>query len=368
MYDLNGYTAEDYGLDEETFEDIINEYGSVEEYYKQTNIDLSNDIKDQVYKSKKETSKFQNKVKIAFFGALTAGVTYLVFKDEIDGLYAEYKNKITNIHKKGYEEVQEQTKELEVDKYTSEEETPLKRRLNELLEYFSLDTKTKTEDDLFIRVIANYYKSSLKTLESGKVDKFTYLTKKVKDYDKIEKVVAYYDKDGNIRAYFDLSSYDSMVYNTNLQRLGVQEMLKDAIRRNYDIVYIEPHPYSCDKCMDYQGTFISLTGENVGQIFNGYLITESLESAIEGGLLHPNCTHVPRKAYYSDLPSKEYSGAEWNEKYDNRQKKQSLELKKERLLSDKKIYKELGNYAEVDKINQKIKVLNQSINDLEKQM
>lgn len=368
MYDLNGYTAEDYGLDEETFQAIVNEYGSVEEYYKQTNIDLSNDIKNQVYKSKKETSKFQNKVKVAFFGALAAGVTYLVFKDEIDELYAEYKNKITNIHKKGYEEVQEQTKELEVDKYTSEEETPLKRRLNELLEYFSLDTKTKTEDDLFIRVIANYYKSSLNTLNSGKVDKFTYLTKKVKDYDKIEKVVAYYDKDGNIRAYFDLSSYDSMVYNTNLQRLGVQEMLKDAIRRNYDIVYIEPHPYSCDKCMDYQGTFISLTGENVGQIFNGYLITESLESAIEGGLLHPNCTHVPRKAYYTDLPSKEYSGAEWNEKYDNRQKKQSLELKKERLLSDKKIYKELGNYAEVDKINQKIKVLNQSINDLEKQM
>lgn len=368
MYDLNGYTAEDYGLDEETFQVIVNEYGSVEEYYKQTNIDLSNDIKDQVYKSKKETSKFQNKAKVAFFGALAAGVTYLVFKDEIDGLYAEYKNKITNIHKKGYEEVQEQTKELEVDKYTSEEETPLKRCLNELLEYFSLDTKTKTEDDLFIRVIANYYKSSLNTLNSGKVDKFIYLTKKVKDYDKIEKVVAYYDKDGNIRAYFDLSSYDSMVYNTNLQRLGVQEMLKDAIRRNYDIVYIEPHPYSCDKCMDYQGTFISLTGENVGQIFNGYLITESLESAIEGGLLHPNCTHVPRKAYYSDLPSKEYSGAEWNEKYDNRQKKQSLELKKERLLSDKKIYKELGNYTEVDKINQKIKVLNQSINDLEKQM
>ena len=368
MYDLNGYIAEDYGLDEETFEDIINEYGSVEEYYKQTNIDLSNHIKDEVYKSKKETSKFQNKVKVAFFTALATGVTYLVFKDEIDGLYNEYKEKITNIHKKGYKDVQDELKELEVDKYTEEQETPLKSSLNELLDFFSLDGKTKTEDDLFIRVIANYYKSSLNTLNSGKVDKDIYLTKKVKDYDKIEKVVAYYDKNGNIRAYFDIASYDSMVYNTNLQRLGVQETIKDAIRRNYDIVYIEPHPYSCDKCMDYQGTFISLTGENVGQIFNGYMITESLESAIEGGLLHPNCTHIPRKAYYTDLPSKEYTGAEWNEKYDARQKKQSLELKKQRLLSDKKIYKELGNYAEVDKINQKIKVINQNINDLEKQM
>lgn len=368
MYDLNGYTAEDYGLDEETFEDIINEYGSVEEYYKQTNIDLSNDIKEEVYKSKKETSKFQNKVKIAFFTALAAGVTYVVFKDEINELYNEYKEKITNIHKKGYKNVQDELKELEVDKYTEEQETSLKSDLKGFLDMFKLDDKSKTEDDMFIRVIANYYKSSLNTLNSGKVDKDVYLTKKVKDYDKIEKVVAYYDKNGNIKAYFDLASYDSMVYNTNLQRKGVQETIKDAIRRNYDIVYIEPHPYSCDKCMDYQGTFISLTGENVGQIFNGYLITDSLESAVEGGLLHPNCTHIPRKAYYSDLPSKEYSGAEWNEKYDARQKKQSLELKKERLLSDRKIYKELGNYAEVDKINQKIKVINQNINDLKKQM
>lgn len=368
MYDLNGYTAEDYGLDEETFEAIVNEYGSIEEYYKQTNIDLSEDIKDEVYKSKKETSNFQNKVKIAFFVALAAGVTYYVFKDELDGLYAEYKEKISNIHKKGYKDVQEQTKELEYDKYIKKEETALKTRLNELLDMFNLDDKSKTEDDIFIRVIANYYKRSLKTLESGNVDKDIYLTKKVKDYDKIEKVVAYYDKDGNIRAYFDIASYDSMVYNTNLQRLGVQATIKDAIRRGYDIVYIEPHPYSCDKCMDYQGTFISLTGENVGQIFNGYMITESLESAIEGGLLHPNCTHIPRKAYYTDLPSKEYTGAEWNEKYDARQKKQSLELKKQRLLSDKKIYKELGNYTEVDKINQKIKVINQNINKLKERM
>lgn len=368
MYDLNGYTAEDYGIDEEVFLDIINEYGSMEEYYKQTNVSLSNDIKEHVYKSKKETSDFQNKVKIAFFVALAAGITYAVFKDEIDEMYADYKEKISNIHKKGYKDIENQVKELEVDKYTTEEETPLKARLNELLDMFTLDGNTKTEDDLFIKVIANYYKKSIDTLNSGKVDKFTYLTEKVKDYDKIEKVVAYYDKDGNIRAYFDLASYDSMVYNTNLQRLGVQETLKDAIRRNYDIVYIEPHPYSCEKCMVYQGTFISLTGENVGQVFNGYMITESLMTAIEGGLLHPNCTHIPRKADYGDTHSTEYSGEQWEEKYNIRQKKQSLELKKERLLSDKKIYRLLGNESEVDKINQKIKVINDNIKELSNKM
>lgn len=368
MYDFNGYTAEDYGMDEYTFEEIVNEYGSIEEYYKQINIDISNNIKDEVYKSKKETSDFQNKVKIAFFVALAAGVSYLVFKDQIDELYTDYKNKITNIHKKGYKEVEEQLKELEVDNYTKEEGTPLQSRLKELLDLFSLDDKTKEKDNLYIKVITDYYKSSLNTLETKIVDKDTYLLQKVKDYDKIEKVVAYYDKDGKIRAYFDLASYNSMVYNTNLQRLGVQETIKDAIRRNYDIVYIEPHPYSCEKCMVYQGSFISLTGENVGQIFNGYMIVDSLESAIEGGLLHPNCTHIPRKAYYTDTPSDEYTGAEWEEKYDIRQKKQSLELKKERLLSDKKIYKELGNYAEVDKINQKIKVINKNINDLKSKM
>jgi hypothetical protein len=89
---------------------------------------------------------------------------------------------------------------------------------------------------------------------------------------------------------------------------------------------------------------------------------------MEGGLLHPNCTHIPRRAYRVDETSDKYSGAEWQEKYNVKQKKQSLELKRDRLLSDKKIYKELGGYSEVDKINQKVQVINDNIRDLEKQM
>ena len=60
--------------------------------------------------------------------------------------------------------------------------------------------------------------------------------------------------------YFDLASYESMVYNTNLTNMGIREVIKDAMKRNYDVVYVEPHTFACPMCQKYQGYFYSLSG------------------------------------------------------------------------------------------------------------
>ena len=104
-----------------------------------------------------------------------------------------------------------------------------------------------------------------------------------------------------------------------------------------DVVYVDPHPYACPECQIWQGKFYSLSGETT--TFNGQKVLP-FEMAIEGesgvGLLHPNCTHIPRPAYNTDEISLKYSSEEWEEKYDNQQKIQALKLKKSRLKNDNK--------------------------------
>ena len=60
-----------------------------------------------------------------------------------------------------------------------------------------------------------------------------------------------------------------------------------------------------------------------------------------------------------------YNDEEWEEKYKDRQKIQSLTLQKSRLLTDRRIYKELGREDLVDKTTSKIKHLRKKIKELQ---
>ena len=157
---------------------------------------------------------------------------------------------------------------------------------------------------------------------------------------------------------------ENMVFNTNLTRTGIRETIKDSLIRDYDVVYIDPHPFSCPLCQTLQGKFYSITGETT--IYNGMEI-ESLEEAQEQGLFHPNCTHIPRKAYPEDRVSDRYTSENWEERYNVRQKLNAIELEKERLKSDIAIYEKLGNMEQVDKEKQKLKRYNEKIRELKKE-
>lgn len=338
-------------LTEEEIKEIEREYG-----------DINNYIKDEVYDNKKETTNFMDKMKYLFFLYLLKGKSKKEFKSKIDEEYEKFKKDIDKNKVKGYKIVSDLTKYQNEGTYTRTSEKFVKMNLNGLLSRYGIElTSTKKEDDKYIRVLEKYYSSTEKTLNKPWVNANEYLSKKVSEFDKVEKTVAYRSKaTGNIRAYFDIASYDSMVYNVNLTNTGWKESIKYCIEEGNDIVYIEPHGYSCDLCRPLQGKFYTLSSKP--KVYND-MIVQPLETAIKQGLRHPNCTHIPQPANEFQNVSNKYSGDLWGEKYDAKQKKQALELKKKRLLNDNKVYKELGNEEMIDKNKQKIKKLNEGIKE-----
>ena len=366
---------EEYGITQEEYELILDEYGDVNEdtirqYFARLSEELSNGIKSSVYEYKKETTRFMDRSKTLFFLGLLVGYGYVKFSQKLDEEYEDYQKEIDKITSNGYNFVSNTMKTADEYKYTSKDKVIDIGELNDLLNKFKLDVESsKTADDRYLKLIKGYYKDTEKTIEyfKGDISLKEYLAKRVDQFDKLEKTVAYYNKDGTIRAYFDIASYDSMVYNTNLTRSGVRESIKACIKLGNDVVYVDPHEFACPECQIWQGRFYSLSG--LTEEFNGEKILP-LEVAIEGesgvGLLHPNCSHIIRPAYPTDEESDKYSSEEWEEKYDTKQKIQALELKKSRLKSDNKIYKELGDESAIDRNKQKIRNINEKIKELSK--
>lgn len=315
-------------------------------------IEISQEIKQDVHEYKKKTTKFMDKVKIAFF-------IYLIAKKGVD-LYSKRVDKEYRVYIKDIEKlVKASMKKFNIKDIDTSS-------VNDIMERFKIDrTSTKTEDDKYIQVIKKFYSKTLKTLDKEWISEKDYLSAKVDEFDKVEKVVRYnrLKKDGNF-VYFDIASYDSMVFNTNLTRTGIRETIKDSLIRDYDVVYIDPHPFSCPLCQSLQGKFYSITGETA--VYQGMEI-ESLEEAQEQGLFHPNCTHIPRKAYPEDRVSDRYTSEIWEERYNVRQKLNAIELDKDRLKSDIAIYEKLGNMEQVDKEKQKLKRYNEKIRELKKE-
>lgn len=338
-------------LSEEEIKKIIEEYG-----------DISNYIKDETLEYKKKTVSFLDAIKILFFVSLIKGASSKEFNEESDKLLKKYEKTTTIQSNKGYLTISSVVNYINKSKYTIPIEKVVKTDLKGILEQFEIDLKSVKSNDLkFITTIKKYYATSYETLRKDFVNKEAYLSKKVDTYDKVEKIVRY--SNGN---YYDISSYDSMVYNTNLTNTGIRKTIEFCEDYGEDIVYVPGHPFSCPLCSDYQGKFYSLSGKT--QIYKGNLI-RPYESAIYwngGGLNHPNCSHIPQPVNSSQEIDNSYSTGEWEERYQAKQKKQSLELQRSRLKSDNKIYAELGNQEAIDKNNSKIRKLNEEIKEQKK--
>ena len=57
------------------------------------------------------------------------------------------------------------------------------------------------------------------------------------------------------------------------------------------------------------------------------------------------------------MQKNDYNSEEWVEKYKAKQKNRAIERKISTTTNDRKIYRKIGNYEEVDKANQKINAL-----------
>ena len=315
--------------------------------------EISEVINEEVQSYSKESYDYLDEVKKLVFTCLIGKISYDIFKGKLNKVNSKYNKIEKNRTSKGYKKVKDKVVETNETPISSEKIDFTEKDLSDLL--FKLDKTSQIKaKDKFIRVITNYYKTTLKTAKKEYISIDDYLKKKLTQYDKVEKVVAYHNQDGTIRAYHDIASYNSMVYNTNLTSSAWNETINYCYENNTDIVYVEPHPFSCPLCQEWQGKFYSLTGKS-----SKY---ENIENAYKGGLKHPNCKHNIT-TNVGQKETDDYSSNEWKDRYQARQKKQALELQRKRLKTDRDIYKELNNYEEVDKINAQIRTLNSAIKE-----
>lgn len=297
-------------------------------------------ITNEVNSYKEETTEYLDEVKILLFSCLLLGTAFL---DKFDKLSKEYQIKMINKQAKGIEHI----KSVINAPNTSDISETYKNTLQEL----KLDTTSQSAANKKFGVrVKEYYKRALKSVGIDNINIKEYLIKKLDKYEAIEKVVRYSNG-----SYYGIDSYNSMVYNTNLTRTAWSETIKRNAVEGNDLVYVIPHMYSCPLCQEWQGMTYSISGHT-----QGYM---KLETAIENGLLHPNCKHVI-VAYAGQEDDFTYSTPEWEEKYDIKQKINALNLKKSRLRNENIISAKLDDYENIDKNKKKISAINKEIRAL----
>lgn len=297
-------------------------------------------ITNEVNSYKEETTEYLDQVKILLFSCLLLGTAFI---DKFDKLSKEYQIKMINKQAEGLDHI----KQVINAPNTSDISETYKNTLQEL----KLDTTSQSAANKKFGVrVKQYYKNALKSVGIDNINIKEYLIKKLDKYDAIEKVVRY--KNGS---YYGIDTYNSMVYNTNLTRTAWSETIKRNAVEGNDLVYVIPHMYSCPLCQEWQGMTYSISGHT-----QGYM---KLETAIENGLLHPNCKHVI-VAYAGQEDDFTYSTPEWEEKYDIKQKINALNLKKSRLRNENLISAKLDDYENIDKNKKKISAINKEIRAL----
>lgn len=199
----------------------------------------------------------------------------------------------------------------------------------------------------------------------------------IKQYDKMDKTIPYYDhKTGNIKCYNTISTYNSMLYNVNLLRTAWNRTAYDSRLLGNHLWYLPAHSYACPGCAYYQGYVYAERGATPDELalliqyghpyirYVDQVLNDDANMGVTIG--HPNCKHNWSLFWSQDqVQNDKYNSSEWEEKYKNRQKLQSLDLAKSRLLTDRRIYKELGREDLVDITTKKIKSIREAKKELE---
>lgn len=314
-------------------------------------------IRESVFRVNLDFLKLQNKTKELYFECLNEGRSEEYFNKKLEDIWGNedysFMEKEINEYRELIHENNMQILELE----GIEPKEDIKK------EKSFLKTATKV-------VVAGYvtklmlqkkkeYKRSLKS-EAYKQDKKEYLKKKVQRYDSA--IVPYYvKKSGKVR-HVELSTYVSMVHNTNLTRTAWNQTLNDADTFDRALFYIPYHSFSCSHCIEHQGKI--MTRKQVEDT-----IGIAADDEVSGDILHPNCKCTLQiYTRYTDIEKPKYSLIEQEEQYEIRQKVNSLTLEKERIKTDMKIQKELGNIDEYDELNQKRNKINAKIRDYKNEL
>lgn len=304
----------------------------------------SNFIKDSVFKVNLAYERLQNKSKELFFKCLNEEKPVEYFKEHLEEIW-------DNQDQEYLEEEILEYKALIHEKNTNKK---LDKNKAKIVGIASLLVVAKT-NKLFQKVKEKEYTMRIKSFGYS-VDKQEYLKKLVPKYTSNVKV--YRNASGEAVREVSPSTYNSMVYNTCLTRNGWIQTLNDGEELGIGYYYIPRHNFSCPHCLNHQE--IPMSREECIRL---------LGTADEGQseLLHPNCACTLTFMNNRFRPSL-IDRQQAEEEYEIRQKMNGLTLKKERVLSDIRIQKELGNYDEVDKLNNQRNKINSSIRELKEQL
>lgn len=312
-------------------------------------------IEDSVYYSKNEYYKLIRKTKRLFFDYLNNKKPTNEFKKELNKIW----NNIDHTYME--QRIKELEDMIEARDLKGNKIVDINAKFQEVFE-ITPESKFIDMEHKYKSNINYYYKNKLKSVKKEYIDKKSYLSSLVNKYDEIQAMIPYFNKDGTVRSWHNIASYNSMLYNTNLTHSGWNRTMYDSRLLNNKILYLPAHTLACPLCMEYQGKLYSEDGTS------GYIDGQQYrpkEIAIEGGVGHPNCRHQWTIYWDKDqLQDNDYNSIEWEEKYKIDQKIKALSLKRTNLKNDREIYKNLGNYEEVDKVNNKLKRLNAEIKQL----
>lgn len=301
----------------------------------------SNFISEKVYETNLNYVRLQNQTKELFIKCLDEGKDIDYFKTKLGEIW-------DNVD---YSYLTEQIEEYEALMHeinTGKKVDDIKKlSIKEILPLVAISVIVKTNKK-FQEMKEKEYIKSINSY-GYKNDKKEYLKMKVKRYD--NQSVPYYSASGELVRYVQPSTYNSMIHNTNLTRAGWNTTLSDGYQNQ--MYYIPSHSFSCPECIEHQNR--PMTYKEVMRI-----IGDVDEGDTE--LLHPNCKCV--LAFYEGgrLPTLDKGQAE--EEYHIRQKTNTLTLRKEEILNDMKIQKDLGNQDEVDKLNKVRNRINEQIREL----
>lgn len=304
-------------------------------------------IADSVFLVNLRYVKLQNDTKLLFFRCLNEGRTLEYFKKEIMKIWGNVDHSYMHQELERYEEL------IHIQNIHGKE-VPRISQEGDIFELVPESVINGIENKFASQKIKEYQRA-IKSY-AYKVNKDGYLKNKVESY--TNQIVPYFSTKTNEKIRdVELSTYASMVHNTNLTRAAWNQTWRDADALGHDLFWIPYHAFSCPHCLEYQNRV--LTKREVISIAGHAEETH-------GDLLHPNCKctltfYIPG---FTKFNTPTYSTGELKEYYDIRQKVNSLTLKKEKIWGDMKIQKELGNQDEVDKLNNERNLINKTIREL----
>ena len=332
----------------------------------------SEEIAKYVYLVNVRYTKKQNKTKEIFFKYLEENKSKQEFEKAISKIWDNIDHRFMDQQIKKLQKIVNENNVIQAVNIGRMNRVPSYKNTEYWVidnEYFRLTPESyfKEFDSKFKRNVVRNYERSQIALEHYDTD--TYLAGKIDTYNKsVNQVITYFSKSGEPLRKVQLSTYLSMIHNTDLTRGAWNQTMSDADKLGATRFIIPFHPFCCPECFYYMNR--PLSRFDVEQfIIGGLDIEEFTSGSISGNILHPNCK-CTLSIYWSDtqLSNITYNPLEIETQYKIRQKINGLTLERSNLRTDIRIAEELEDYAKVDKYKARISTINHNIRNLRNEL